>query len=361
METILENQLRPMTVTVQTVFLRDPGDQGECEQLLSAYYGARLPVTSFVLQPPCSGAALALEIWTIGGTSVCVDQRCREASVVSYDGIRWVHCAGIMPAAPTKNAYNQTLDVLERMRATLDRVGSGFEHVVRTWFYLGNITEPEVHTHRYEELNRARTDFYRDISFCPSLLRPDSPGSVYPASTGIGMAGTGLVGSCLTLQTRRNDMFLLPLENPLQTPAYAYEPGSEHRSPQFSRAMALVSRDYVMTWISGTASIVNAESCHLNDVRKQTEQTIDNIEHLISPENFAAHGVHGAGAFLHDLAAVRVYLKRPEDLEKCRAVCERRLADVPSLYITADVCRPELFVEIEGITFSRYPLTGASL
>ena len=111
--------------------------------------------------------------------------------------------------------------------------------------------------------------------------------------------------------------------------------------------------DYVTTWVSGTASIVDSESRHLGDPEKQTAQTIDNIERLIAADNFALHGLKGAGASLHDLAKIRVYLKRPEDLPKCRAVCERRFGPVPAIYAVADICRPELLVEIEGVAFSR--------
>ena len=118
--------------------------------------------------------------------------------------------------------------------------------------------------------------------------------------------------------------------------------------------MALVLGNYVTTWVSGTASIVDSESRYLDDPEKQTAQTIDNIERLIAAENFAAHGVKGAGASLRDLAKVRVYIKRAEDLAKCRAVCEQRFGPVPTIYAVADVCRPELLVEIEGVAFSRY-------
>jgi enamine deaminase RidA (YjgF/YER057c/UK114 family) len=118
--------------------------------------------------------------------------------------------------------------------------------------------------------------------------------------------------------------------------------------------VVLVLGDYVTTWISGTASIVNSETWHAGDVEKQTEQTITNIERLIAPDNFAMHGVAGAGASLHDLAKIRVYLKRAEDLAKCRAVCQRRFGSVPVIYAVADICRPDLLVEIEGIAFTRY-------
>jgi enamine deaminase RidA (YjgF/YER057c/UK114 family) len=351
---VLDKQLQPMTVTVQTVFLRDPHDRVRCEQILAVHYGSRLPVTNFVLQPPCCGAALAMEVWAIGGDLVRVDYFSPQTLAVSYNRVRWVYCAGITPAGPASGAYTQTLAALKWMRAALDQAGSGFEHVIRTWFYLGGITEPEANTQRYEELNRARTDLYRDIHFCSSLLQPDIPHRVYPSSTCIGMAGVGLVASCLALETRRKDVFLLSLENPRQTPAYYYQPRYSLKSPKFSRATALVLGNYVTTWISGTASIVNSESRHLNDVKKQTEQTIDNIERLISPENFSAHGASGAGARLHDFAKIRVYLKRRQDFAKCKAICEHRFGSVPAIYTIADICRPELLVEIEGVAFSRY-------
>lgn len=179
-------------------------------------------------------------------------------------------------------------------------------------------------------------------------------GSVfYPASTGIGMQGRGLAASCLALQTERDDVQLQPLENPLQTSSFDYAPSFSPKSPKFSRAMAVLIGDYVTTWISGTASIVNSESVHLGDIEKQTEQTIGNIEALISSENFQRHGVAKAGARLADLAKVRVYIKHLEDYPKCRAICERHFGGLPAIYAVADVCRSNLLVEIEGVAFSQ--------
>lgn len=350
----LKEQPQPMSIVTQTIFLSDWDCQAECEQVLAARYGRRLPVRNYVVQPPCSGAALAIEVWAVGGDGVLVERLGDKALVVSYGGLRWVHCAGITPAPAEKSAYTQTLDTLNQMRATLERAGTGFESVVRTWFYLGDITGPEIKnkdTLRYEELNRARTDFFCGIRFYPSVLRSGDHGKAYPSSTGIGMGGGGLVTSCLSFETMRDDMFLLPLENPLQKPACDY--GCSLQSPKFSRAMALLSGDALMVWISGTASIIDEESRYLNDIEKQTERVIDNIGKLISRENFALHGVDGAGASLRDLASVRVYVKHIEDFDKCRAVCERRLAGVPAIYTVADVCRPELLVEIEGVAFSK--------
>ena len=277
-----------------------------------------------------------------------------QTLAVSYDSVRWIYCAGVTADTATKEAFAQTQDALRRLRAALAGAGSSFQHVVRTWFYLGAITEPEAGGQRYQELNRARADFYKDIRFYCSSLAPNAPRGVYPASTGIGMSGNGLVASCMALETQRDDVRLLSLENPQQTPAYAYDPQHSHPTPKFSRAVALLLGNYVTTWVSGTASIVHSESCHVGDPERQTAQTIDNIERLIAADNFASYGLKGAGARLQDMAKIRVYLKRPEDLAKCRAICERRFGPVPAVYAVADICRPELLVEIEGVAFSRY-------
>jgi enamine deaminase RidA (YjgF/YER057c/UK114 family) len=350
----LAKQQTPMTVTLQTVFLRDEADRPECERIFREQLGEEGPLTHFVIQPPCGGEALSLEVWAIGGESVHLERFGPHGLAVSYDSVRWVYCAGVSPSSSSGGVYDQTMDMLLRCRNLLNSAGSDMSQVVRTWFYLGRITELEGDNQRYYELNRARTDFYHDLRFNCSLLDPNAPRGVYPASTGIGTRGLGLGMSCAALQTKRDDVFLLPLENPQQTPAYAYHPRYSPKSPKFSRAMALVLENYVTTWISGTASIVNSESIYPGDVVKQTEQTIDNIENLIAAPNFELHGIKGAGATLQDLAKLRVYVKRPEDYARCKAVCENRFGSIPILYAFADVCRSELLVEIEGIAFSRY-------
>ena len=350
----LDKQPQPMIVTVQTVFLKDACGRAECERAFAEFYGSKVPATNFVLQAPCCGAALAVEAWAIGGKAVRVEFFGPQALAVSYDSVRWIYCAGVAPGAAALGIYPQTMDTLGRLQAALADAGSSFQRVVRTWFYIGGITEPEAGAQRYQELNRARTDFYRDIQFHCASLASAAPGGVYPASTGIGMSGSGLVASCMALETSRKDVLMLPLENPQQTPAYIYDPVHSPQSPKFSRAVALVLGNYVTTWVSGTASIVDSESRHLGDPEKQTAQTIDNIERLISADNFTAHGLKGAGARLQDLAKIRVYVKRAEDLAKCRAVCERRFGPVPAIYAVADICRPELLIEIEGVAFSRF-------
>jgi enamine deaminase RidA (YjgF/YER057c/UK114 family) len=299
---------------------------------------------------------VAVESWAIGGEGVVIQRFGDKAISIHYDGVRRIYVAGLKIGPHPQGVHAQTLQGLEELRSLLKSAGTDYRHVVRTWFYLGRITDMEGDAQRYQELNRARADYYQDIPFCCSLLKGNAPRGVYPASTGIGAHGEDIVLSCLALETLRPDVFLLPLENPQQTPAYAYHPKYSTQSPKFSRAIALVSGNHMTTWISGTASIVNSESQHPGDIARQTEQTIDNIERLIAPENFELHRM-GGGARLKDLVKIRVYVKRPEDFSKCREVCERRFGAIPAIYATAEICRPELLVEIEGMVFSKY--TGA--
>lgn len=349
---ILRQQSEPMAVTTQTVFVGDSAHVPVVRKLFEAYYGERMPLTIFVVQPPCDGKALAVEAWAISTRTTKVEFISPRLVTASHDGIRWIHASG-GSLEQGRSSYDQAMAAFEGMRAALEQAGATFQDVVRTWLYQGCITEMEGDTERYRELNRARTDFFQDVPFYERALTSGRNGhAIYPASTGIGTLEHGLVTTCMALQTERSDVRLLPLENPLQTSSFDYPKCYSLKSPKFARAMALRFGDHVTTWISGTASIVNSETVHPGDVGKQTEQTLTNIERLIDAENFSRLGWPDAGATLGDLAKIRVYVKRPEDYLTCREVCERRLGRIPAIYAVADVCRPDLLVEIEGVAFS---------
>ncbi len=350
---ILRQQPIPVQATSQTVFLRSAADEQPCRNLFEAYFGDHVPATNFVVQPPCGGQALAIEAWALGGENTDVEFPRPHVVRVVYDGLHWTHISGVTPSPSSASAYAQAHDVFQGLASHLKSAGATFNDVARTWLYQGGIVETEETTERYRELNRARTDFFAEEEAAGRMRVRRDGAMFYPASTGIGMAGRGLAASCLALQTDRDDVQLLPLENPNQTSSFEYAPRFSLKSPKFARAMAVIIGDYVTTWVSGTASIVDSETVHLGDVEKQTEQTIDNIEALISSDNFRRHGVPNAGARLIDLAKVRVYIKHRADYEKCRAICERRFGGVPAIYAEADVCRSNLLVEIEGVAFSQ--------
>ena len=353
MASALKKQRSPQTVTFQTVFLKKSDDRAVCETLFEEHFGTEAPVTTYILQPPCNGAAVAIEAWSIGGEGVRIERHQANVLSVNHDDLRWTYCGDLGTDDAEGCVYDRSVVAFQDMKAMLAKAGVRFDRVMRTWLYLGTITGPEGDLERYMELNRARTDLFRNVRFCRGLLPPEVRHGVYPASTGIGMKELGVAMSAMALETKRKDVFLLPLENPQQTPVYQYERVYSPKSPKFVRAMAAGIGDYVMVWVSGTASIINSKTVHVGDARKQTEQTIENIEKLIAPENFARNGVKGAGAALSDMARVRVYVKYPKDYKVIREVCEKRFGKVPVIYTVADVCRSDLLVEMEGVAFAR--------
>ena len=352
---IFEKEGASDSVVRQGVFLRHVEHVDECRQIVGQCYGDALPATTYIPQPPCNGKLLAVEAMAMVGVGdrVQVERHSEHSVVTRCDGVSWLHNSHVAPTVSAPHLYDRSIDCFKQLHGRLADHKVRFDQIVRTWLYLGDIVGPEGKTQRYKELNRARTDFYLDIPFGTEHLPSGIEGPVYPASTGIGTDGDDLIVSCMALATRRNDVRLVALENPQQTSAFEYEYTYGQRRPRFSRAMVVASGPYATTFISGTASITGSETQHPGDVAAQTQQTFDNIEALIGEPNFAQHGLPGRGATLRDLALVRVYIKRQDDYPAVRAICESRLGEVPTVYAVADVCRPDLLVEVEGLAFSR--------
>jgi enamine deaminase RidA (YjgF/YER057c/UK114 family) len=352
---VMEEEGTRGAIVQQAVFLREPGRLDEYRRIIHDFYGDELPATTYVPQRPCEGKLLAIEALGVGRRpgEVQIERLSEQLVITRHNEMTFIHASQIVPDTEAAGCYDRSLSALAKMREVLAKAGVGFERVIRTWLYLGGIVDQEGPTQRYKELNRARTDFYQDLHFVAGHVPPGLNGDVYPASTGIGADNRDILMSCVALATQRNDVMVMPLENPRQVSAYCYSSDYGPKSPKFSRALALTAGDCATIFISGTASITDSESRHPDDAEAQTEQTLDNIQALIAEDNLRRHGLPGLGATMAGLALARVYVKRQEDYEKARAVCRRRLGELPTIYAVADVCRPELLVEIEGIAFSQ--------
>ncbi len=352
---VIDEQGTRGSIVHQAVFIRDYTLREECHRLIKDFYGSDLPATTYIAQPPCEGKLIEIEALGVSSPAgeVEIERRSEQLVITRHSGVSWIHCAQVVPGIDGRGVYDRSVDAFSAMRRQLCAAGVPFDRVVRTWLYLGDIVGPEGETQRYKELNRARTDFYEGICFGDGHTPACYQGPVYPASTGIGTNNGDVVMSCIAIDTDRSDVRLVPLENPFQTSACDYAAMYSPKSPKFARAMALAVGQFATIFVSGTASITDSESRHLEDAAAQTHQTLDNIEALISERNFEGHGTPGLGASLRDLALVRVYVKRQEDYEETRAACEARLGELPIIYAIADVCRPELLVEIEAIAFSQ--------
>lgn len=351
----VEEEGPPVSIVGQSVFLADIKDRSVFQRMMPEFFGGNLPATTYIAQRPCDGKRLAVELWGVenGNQPVEIERVDEELVAVRSSKITLVQLAYRHRATTGEAFFDAATAAYKAIDRRLMKFGFRFDQIVRTWFFIEKITAVEDREPRYEQLNRARTESYRDLRFAAELLPQDWNGAVYPASTGVGAEGNDLTVSCLAIVAKRSDVVLFPLENPLQTPAYDYDDKFGEESPKFARAMAVVSGDRAMTFISGTASITTSDSKHLENIERQTHLTLDNIAALISADNFHRHGFTGFGATLGDLACVRVYLKRAEDYRRASAICRDRLGELPTVFVVCDLCRPELLVEIEGVAFSR--------
>ena len=255
------------SIVHQAVFLADMADAPRCQQILCEFYGGEMPATSYISQPPCEGKRLAIEALGVGRgpEEVEIQRISPQLVVVRHHGITWVHSTQMGPQPADGDVYEASLRAFRQVQSLLGSVNVRFDQVIRTWLYLGGIVEPEGATQRYKELNRARTDFFRDLHFLSDRLSPEH-GPIYPASTGIGTDGRGLLVSVIAFATERKDIRAVPLENPRQTAACDYAAVYSPQSPKFSRAMVLSCGTYATIFISGTASITESRTRHPGDV-----------------------------------------------------------------------------------------------
>ncbi len=222
----------------------------------------------------------------------------------------------------------QTKRMIQRAAQLLETQGASYRDVVRTWFYLSDILA------WYPEFNRSRTSIYGQLSI---LVGPDNGRQKLPASTGIqGELSTGAAGTLDLLAVTgppESRPEVVQLSSSDQPDAFTY--GSA-----FSRGALIRHPDVSLIQVSGTAAIdAQGHSLYPGDVRAQIDCTFDKIAALIAPE----------GATLADIAAACVFVKRPADaLIYQERAAARGLEPLPSVIMTADICRDELLFEMDA-------------
>lgn len=164
-------------------------------------------------------------------------------------------------------------------------------------------------------------------------------------ATGIGHRGDDLVVHGLGW---RGDVH--HVENPRQRPAYRYSPRFGPASPSFARATWLRNTPAGdILAIGGTASIRGEETIAPGNLAAQLEETLVNLDALVTAAGAAVNGSGLAG-----VVQARLFHVRPEDEAIVR---ERAAAAFPNAVRLdihrADICRHELLLEIEGIALSR--------
>ena len=213
----------------------------------------------------------------------------------------------------------------ERLFALAD--GTGRRHVVRVFNYVPRITDMEGGVERYRLFNAGRHEAFMS---CRRLIE------AAPAACALGT--NGAAPALFFLAARQPGQ---AIENPRQVSAYRYPAQYGSRSPSFSRAMLCRDDRFAQLLISGTASIVGHESRHEGDVVAQTDETLRNLAAILAER---------CDLILPQLPCLnmKVYVRRREDVAAVRA----RLAWLPdtaqAMYLQAEICRPDLLVEIEA-------------
>jgi chorismate lyase/3-hydroxybenzoate synthase len=257
--------------------------------------------------------------------------RLRDAR--EYTWLEWTAEAAVeLPDADFRRLVSQAY---ESLGSALRERG---QHPLRLWNYLPDIRRPSrCGFTRYEVFNAGRREGYR------GWLGPRLEGSL-PASSAVGYHGKDCV-----IHVLAGAQPGLPVENPRQCPAYRYSRRYGPVPPSFARA-TLVRGAGASRWaaLSGTASIVGEESRHVGDLRAQLDETLANLSSVVRVLGERA----GIGAPSEPLARcreIRAYVPHVQHVSLVQRALRLAFANLERLEIAhADLCRPELLVELEG-------------
>lgn len=220
---------------------------------------------------------------------------------------------------------DQCIVIFEKISKLLSLEEMPINSIVRQWNYIPHIVSTVENFQNYQQFNDARSTFYNQTQWTEG----------YPAATGIGT----LCGKVTVDLDASVGQKVTPIDNKLQIAAHVYSQdvliGKEEvvkTTPKFERAKTVDSWLYV----SGTASIRGEESIGWDDIKTQTEVTLDNIEHLIEQ----------AGS--QPMNSLRAYLKKAEFAEVSKDIVASQNPGTEAIYVVSDVCRDELLIEIEA-------------
>ena len=207
-----------------------------------------------------------------------------------------------------------------------------FPHLVRIWNFFPEINTVIDNVERYQSFCIGRYNAYQTVTEFERTL---------PAATAIGSHGKDLI--IYFIATTKAGV---QVENPRQISAYHYPQKYSPKSPSFARATLKHWPTVTHFFISGTASIVGHETLHEENVLIQLEETLKNIEALVT----TVRDTHQQP--IHDitgLSLMKVYIRHPEHFEMIQEALSQRMGnDVAIIYLQGDICRANLLLEIEA-------------
>lgn len=299
------------------------------------------------IQAQSFNSIVSIEIW--------IDEAAESVDYIDYEDISYTRinstsgkaiCGfGLTCKEENIKLQNQIEYSFKTTIGILENEGMNISDIVRQWNYVPGIIDINLESGKslqhYQLFNDIRQNYYSRFSFNDG----------YPAATGIGTRNGNFDLDFFAVQ-KNNNVVKVGMSNPKQEDAYEYSQkyllgdtinGTIKKAPLFERAKMLKTNEGTILFISGTASIIGQETVGIDDVKKQTEITINNMNVLVSAMNDYLKSKNN-NQFTH----LRAYIKNEKDISIVKSVCESHFPEVSISYLQADVCRDELLVELEG-------------
>ena len=204
----------------------------------------------------------------------------------------------------------------------------------RVWNFVPQINEPHDGLDHYRMFCMGRAQAFEHAFSSSGESHMSAASAVVIHGERLYIAFTG--GNCDVVH----------VENPLQVPAYRYPTKYGPRSPSFARASLVTGPNQRVLYVSGTASIRQSESLYSTDAQAQMQVALSNLDSVAQ----AAGLSQGLNSKSVGLRTIRLYVRHAkywplvEKLVKSELVREEDQFNV----VEADLCRPELLVEIEA-------------
>ena len=285
---------------------------------------------TFLEGDPCDGQGWAgVHLYAVAGPGCSPIHHDNQLCGVAFEhrDTRHVYLGGVSGLGPAAARPQEAEAMFARADTVLRATGCEYADVVRTWIYLADIVD------WYAEFNSVRSAFHSEC--CPI----DETGSHWPpASTGIEARVPGSAPCLLDLLAlcgaSRSGIAIEALRNPRQSEAYSY--GSA-----FSRGMAISFDGVEVVYVSGTAAIdERGESVCRGDLAGQVGRTLDNVASLLGTRHMT----------LDDIVSSTIFVKHGQDAKLVRELIgDQGALGANGVWVAADVCRPELLFEVDGI------------
>jgi len=238
----------------------------------------------------------------------------------------------------TESAYRQIFALIEELN---------FPYIFRFWNYIADINTDSYALERYRQFNMGRYDAF--LAF-----KRDVVGSSVPAACALGYTQGGQEATlCIAFLAGR--VKPTAIENPRQMSAYEYPLQYGPVSPTFSRASLVKLKQSELLLISGTASVVGHATQHPEDAVVQTNETMVNIEAILTAANSNNAQTTLGLADLH----YRAYVRDAAHVKEIHKTLVSYIGKTPEIvYLQADICRQDLLLEIEAT--AEYPLVASA-